>query len=77
MLNRSQLYDKAIKCKKKNSAVASPPKEHLYKQMTPNPAFTERNIQKANTLYFLHSCLEKNSDYTLSSLDVVFGLSTL
>ena len=32
-----------------NPAVASP-KEQLYEQMTSNPAFTERNIQKANAL---------------------------
>ena len=29
-----------------NSVVASP-KQQLYEQMTSNPAFTERNIQKA------------------------------
>ena len=30
-------------------AVASP-KQRLYEQMTSNPAFTERNIQKSNAL---------------------------
>ena len=51
--------------------VASP-REHLYEQMPPNPAFTERNIRKANA-YLLHSCPKKNSHYTstLPSLQYV------
>ena len=32
-----------------HTAVASP-KERLYEQMTSNPAFTERNIQKSNSV---------------------------
>ena len=42
-----------------NPAVASP-KEQLYEQMTSNPAFTERNIQKANA-YLLYSRQEQKS----------------
>ena len=51
MLNGSRLYYKAITCEKNsafcsvlqgNPTIASP-KERLYEQMTPNPAFTERN----------------------------------
>ena len=40
-----------------NSVFASP-KEQLYEQMTSNPAFTERNIQKANA-YLLYSRQEQ------------------
>ena len=40
-------------------AVASP-KEQLYEQMTSNPAFAERNIQKANA-YLLDSRAEQKS----------------
>ena len=56
MLNGSRLYYKTITCEKNsafysvvqdNPAVTSP-KEQIYEQMTSNPAFTERNIQKAN-----------------------------
>ena len=77
-LNESRLYYKTINCDKKSAfcsvttyhpTVASP-KEHLYEQMPSNPAFTERNIQKANP-YFLHSCPEQNSlvkYHTLPSL---------
>ena len=56
MLNSSRLYYKTI-CMKKillfiqsykvTPAVASP-KEQLYEQMASNPAFTKRNMQKAN-----------------------------
>ena len=42
-----------------NPAVASP-KEQLYEQTTSNPAFTERNIQKANA-YLLDSRPEQKS----------------
>ena len=41
-------------------AVASP-KEQLYEQMTSNPAFAERNIQKANA-YLLDSRAEPSSE---------------
>ena len=62
-----------------NSVVASP-KQQLYEQMTSNPAFTERNIQKAKG-YLLDSRPEQKSlvtYHTLHSLYVyVFGLSTL
>ena len=55
MLNGSRLYYKTITCEK-NSAFCSvlqypsvaSPKEKLSEQMTSNPAFTERNIQKPN-----------------------------
>ena len=56
-------------------AVASP-KEHVYEQMTYNPAFTERNIQEANA-YLLESrpgqkCLV--TYHTLTSLYVCVWL---
>ena len=66
------------KLRKKNSAFCSvtlyhpttaSPKEHLYEQLASNPAFTERNMQKANP-HILNSCSGQNSLY------VVFGLST-
>ena len=69
MLNGIRLYYKTITCEKKksafysvlqgNPAVASP-KEQLYEQTTSNPAFTERNIQKANA-YLLDSRPEQKS----------------
>ena len=49
-----------------NPAVASP-KERLYEQMTSNPAFTERNIQKPNA-YLLDSRLEQKSLVTYHTL---------
>ena len=88
MLNGSRLYYETITCEKNSSfcsvlqgnpAVASP-KEQLYEQMTSNPAFTERNIQKANA-YLLYSRQEQKSlvtYHTLQSFNVrtyVFGLS--
>ena len=57
------------------TAVASP-KERLYEQMTSNPAFTERNIQKANA-YLLYSRQEQKSlvtYHTLQSLYVCVSL---
>ena len=88
MLNGSRLSYETITCEK-NSAFCSvlqgkpavaPPKEQLYEQMTSNPAFSERNIQKANA-YLLYSRQEQKSlvtYHTLQSLYVyVFGLSTL
>ena len=56
-------------------AVASP-KERLYKQMTSNPALTERNIQKSNA-YLLYSRQEQKSlvtYHTLQSLYVCVSL---
>ena len=56
LLNGGRASYKTIMCEKKsafcsvlqgNTAAASP-QEQLYEQMTSNPAFTERNIQKAN-----------------------------
>ena len=63
-----------------NPTVASP-KEQLYEQMTPNPALTERNIQKANA-YLLDSPPEQKSVATYRTIlyqacTYVFGLSTL
>ena len=58
-----------------NPAVASP-KEQLYEQTTSNPAFTERNIQKANA-YLLYSRQEQKSlvtYHTLQSLYVCVSL---
>ena len=86
LLNGSQLYHKTIKCKKilsfvqlqSNPAVASP-REQLYEQMTSNPAFTERNLQKSNA-YLRESRPEQNlwSRITLyRACTYVFGLSTL
>ena len=78
MLNGSRLYYKTIKCEK-NSAfvqlqgnpVIASPKEQLYEQMTSNPAFTERNIQKANA-YLLDSCLEQKSLVTYDTLPSLY-----
>ena len=89
MLNGSRLYYKTITCEKNSAfcsvlqgkpAVASP-KEQLYEQMTSNPAFTERNIQKANA-YLLDSRPEQKSVATYRTIlyqacTYVFGLSTL
>ena len=62
-----------------NPAVASS-KEQLYEQTTSNPAFTERNIQKANA-YLLDSRPQQKSlvtYHTLPSLHVCpISLSTL
>ena len=59
----------------KVTAVASP-KEQLYEQTTSNPAFTERNIQKANA-YLLDSLPEQKpvvTYHTLQSLYVTVWL---
>ena len=53
-----------------NPAVASP-KEQLYEQMTSNPAFTERNIQKANA-YLLCSRQEQKSLVTYHTLQSLY-----
>ena len=59
--NGSRLYYKTINCEKTSAfcsvtsyhpTVASP-KEHLYEQMPSNPAFTERDIQKANPFSYI------------------------
>ena len=52
-----------------NPAVASP-KEQLYEQMTSNPAFTERNIQKANA-YLLDSSGAKTFGHVTHSTELV------
>ena len=44
----------------KGNPVVASPEGQLYKQMTSNPAFTERNIQKANA-YLLDSRPEQKS----------------
>ena len=77
------LQNNAVTCEKKkknsafcsvlqgNPAVASS-NEQLYEQMTSNPAFTERNIQKANA-YLLDSRPQQKSlikYHTLRSLYV-------
>ena len=68
MLNGSWLYYKTITCEKNsalcsvlqgNPAVASL-KEKPSEQMTSNPAFTEKNIQKPNA-YFLDFHPEQKS----------------
>ena len=75
LLNGSRLSHKTITCEKNstfcsvlqgNPAVASP-KEQLYEQMTSNPAFTERNIQKVNA-YLLYSRQEQKSLFTYHTL---------
>ena len=53
-----------------NPAVASP-NEQLYEQMTSNPAFTERNIQKPNA-YLLDSRPEQKSLVTYHTLQSVY-----
>ena len=53
-----------------NPAVASP-KEQLYEQMTSNPTFTERNIQKANA-YFLYSRWEQKSLVTFHTIQSLY-----
>ena len=53
-----------------NHAVASP-KEQLYEQMTSNPAFTERNIQKANA-NLLYSRQEQKSLVTYHTLQSLY-----
>ena len=53
-----------------NPAVTSP-KEQLYEQMTSNPAFTERNIQKANA-YLLYSRQEQKSLVTYHTLQSLY-----
>ena len=79
LLNGSRLYYKTITCEKNsafcsvlqgNPAVASP-KEQLYEQMTSNPAFTERNIQKANA-NLLYSRQEQKSLVTYHTLQSLY-----
>ena len=53
-----------------NPVVASP-KEQLYEQTTSNPAFTERNIQKANA-YLLYSRQEQKSLVTYHTLQSLY-----
>ena len=53
-----------------NTAFASP-KEQLYEQITSNPAFTERNIQKANA-YLLDSRPEQKSLVTYRTLTSLY-----
>ena len=53
-----------------NPAVASP-NEELYEQMTSNPAFTERNIQKPNA-YLLDSRPEQKSLVTYHTLPSLY-----
>ena len=55
---------------KVTQTVASP-REQLYEQMTSNPAFTERNIQKANT-YLLDSRPEQKSLVTYHTLPSLY-----
>ena len=53
--------------------VAASPKDQLYEQMTSNPAFTERIIQKANAvLYLLDSCPEQKSLVTYHTLPSLY-----
>ena len=75
LLNGSRLCYKTITCEKKsafrsvlqgNPAVASP-KDQLYKQMTSNPVFTDRNIQRVNA-YLLCSRQEQKSLVTHHTL---------
>ena len=80
LLIGSRLYYKKITCEKKkilpfvqsdsNPAVASPKEQH-YEQMTSNPAFTERNIQKANA-YLLCSRQQQKSLVTFHTLQSLY-----
>ena len=57
----------------KGNPVVASPKGQLYKQMTSNPAFTERNIQKANAyLYLLDSRPEQKSLVTYHTLPSLY-----
>ena len=55
----------------KGNPVVASPKGQLYKQMTSNPAFTERNIQKANA-YLLDSRPEQKSLVTYHTLPSLY-----
>ena len=55
----------------KGNPVVASPKGQLYKQMTSNPAFTERNIQKANA-YLLDSRPEQKSLVTYHTLPSMY-----
>ena len=79
MLSRSQLYYKTIMCEKtlpfvqsynSNPTIASP-KKQLYEEMTSNPAFTEKTIQKANA-YLLYSLQEQKSLVTYHALQSLY-----
>ena len=79
LLNGSRLYYKTITCGKNSSfcsvlqgnpAVASP-KEQIYEQITSNPAFTERDIQKANAC-LLCSRQEQKSLVTYHTLQSLY-----
>ena len=79
LLSRSQLYYKTIMCEKtlpfvqsynSNPTIASP-KKQLYEEMTSNPAFTEKNIQKANA-YLLYSLQEQKSLVTYHALQSLY-----
>ena len=68
LLKNNNVWKNATFCSvlQGNPAVASP-NEQLYEQMTSNPAFTERNIQKPNA-YLLDSCPKQKSLVTYQSL---------
>ena len=79
MLNGGRASYKTITCEKKsafcsvlqgNTAAASP-QEQLYEQMTSNPAFTERNIQKANAYLLLFSSGAKIFGHVSHSTELV------
>ena len=59
-----------IQSYKVTPAVASP-KEQLYEQTAPNPAFTERNIQKANKAYLLDLSAAKTFGHVTHSTELV------
>ena len=75
MLKGSRLYYKTIACEKhsafcsvlQGNPTVTSPREQIYEQMKPNPAFTEINIQKANTS-LLYSRQEQKSFVTYHTL---------
>ena len=82
LLNGSRLYCKTITCEKKKILPfdqfykVTPPLHHpknkfMSKLMPSNPAFTERNIQKANA-YLLYSRQEQKSLVTYHTLQSLY-----
>ena len=72
LLQNNKAWKNSVFCSvlQGNPSVASP-NEQLYEQMTSNPAFTERNIQKPNA-YLLDSRPEKKSLVTYHTLQSMY-----
>ena len=82
LLTGSLLYYKTIKCEKnfclffsyivqRRRCITQRTDNFEYSQMTSNPAFTERNIQKANA-YLLYSRQEQKSLVTYHTLQSLY-----